>query len=164
MHSDLGRHAAGNPVHEQQWQGFLTLMTGGQLCGVPVLAVRDVIAGSTVTRIPLAPPEIAGNINLRGRIVTAIDLRRRLALPSPPHGQASSLVAVVAEAQNGAYALLVDQALEVLTLDAAEIEALPPTLSTAWRENARGIFRLSGLLMVVLDLDRLLCLERKQIA
>ena len=62
----------------------LTLTVAGQLCGVPVLAVRDVLGPQTITRIPLAPPEVAGSLNLRGRIVTAIDLRRRLSLPPRP--------------------------------------------------------------------------------
>src|SRR6476620_563847 len=60
---------------------FLTLTVAGQLCGVPVLAVRDVLGPQAITRIPLAPQEVAGSLNLRGRIVTAIDLRRRLGLP-----------------------------------------------------------------------------------
>ncbi len=144
---------------EKREQGFLTLMVNGQLCGVPVLAVRDVISNSIVTRIPLAPPEIAGNINLRGRIVTAIDLRRRLSLTPAPAG--SKRVAVVAEEAGGGYALLVDQALEVLTLDMNELEAPPPTLAAAWIEFSSGIFRLPERLMVVLDISRLLFLEPK---
>ena len=148
--------------HEERKLGFLTLMVDGQLCGVPVLAVRDVIADSIVTRIPLSPPEIAGNINLRGRIVTAIDLRRRLSLP--PAAAGSKPIAVVADEAGGAYALLVDQALEVLTLDMNELEAPPPTLGSAWIEFGRGIFRLPGRLMVVLDISRLLFLETKAAA
>jgi purine-binding chemotaxis protein CheW len=62
-------------------QVLVTLTVGEQLCGVPVLAVRDILGEQTITRIPLAPPEIAGSLNLRGRIVTAIDLRKRLRLP-----------------------------------------------------------------------------------
>ncbi len=139
-------------------QGFLTLMVHGQLCGVPVLAVRDVICDSIVTRIPLSPPEIAGNINLRGRIVTAIDLRRRLSLT--PAAAGSKPIAVVCEEAGGGYALLVDQALEVLTLDVNELEAPPPTLGAAWIEFGRGIFRLPERLMVVLDISRLLFLEK----
>ena len=65
-------------------QVLVTLTVADQLCGVPVLAVRDILGEQTITRIPLAPPEIAGSLNLRGRIVTAIDLRRRLQLPPAP--------------------------------------------------------------------------------
>lgn len=155
-------NAAAGSSREERKQGFLTLVVHGQLCGVPVLAVRDVIADSVVTRIPLSPPEIAGNINLRGRIVTAIDLRRRLSLP--PAAGGSKPIAVVADEAGGAYALLVDQALEVLTLDMNELEAPPPTLGAAWIEFGSGIFRLPGQLMVVLDISRLLFLETKAAA
>jgi purine-binding chemotaxis protein CheW len=155
-----------DPAHrssrEEREQGFLTLMVNGQLCGVPVLAVRDVISDSIVTRIPLSPPEIAGNINLRGRIVTAIDLRRRLSLAPAPAG--SKPVAVVAEEAGGSYALLVDQALEVLTLDMNDLETPPPTLGNAWIGFGTGIFRLPGQLMVVLDISRLLFVETKAAA
>src|SRR3954470_14795512 len=65
---------------------FVTLTVADQLCGVPVLSVRDILGEQTITRIPLAPPEIAGSLNLRGRIVTAIDLRCRLQLPPAPDG------------------------------------------------------------------------------
>ena len=154
--------AATGGSREERKQGFLTLIVDGQLCGVPVLAVRDVIADSVVTRIPLSPPEIAGNINLRGRIVTAIDLRRRLSLPAAAAGVKP--IAIVADEAGGAYALLVDQALEVLTLDMNELEAAPATLGGAWIEFGSGIFRLPGQLMVVLDISRLLFLETRAAA
>ena len=66
--------------------GMRTLTLAGQVCGVPVGAVRDILAEQPITRIPLAPPDIAGSLNLRGRIVTSIDLRRRLGLPEPEPG------------------------------------------------------------------------------
>ena len=155
---DQDQTRASGICREKRERGFLTLMVGGQLCGVPVLAVRDVIASSVVTRIPLAPPEIAGNINLRGRIVTAIDLRARLSLAPAP--SCVRPVAVVADEAGGGYALLVDQALEVLTLDLDELERPPPTLGATWIEFASGIFRLPERLMVVLDIGRLLFLDK----
>jgi chemotaxis signal transduction protein len=75
-------------VTKEDNQVLVTLTVGEQLCGVPVLAVRDILGEQTITRIPLAPGEIAGSLNLRGRIVTAIDLRKRLRLPPAPPGQA----------------------------------------------------------------------------
>src|SRR3954463_12451357 len=84
----------------------VTLTVADQLCGVPVLAVRDILGEQVITRIPLAPPEIAGSLNLRGRIVTAIDLPRRLHLPPAPAGQPR--MSVVAEQGGELYALLVD--------------------------------------------------------
>ena len=73
---------------DEEERVFVTLTVADQLCGVPVLAVRDILGEHAITRIPLAPPEIAGSLNLRGRIVTAIDLRRRLRLP-PRAGRTS---------------------------------------------------------------------------
>src|SRR6195952_4076652 len=138
-------------------QVLVTLTVADQLCGVPVLAVRDILGEQIITRIPLAPPEIAGSLNLRGRIVTAIDLRRRLRLPAAPPGQARMFV--VAEQSGELYALLVDQVSEVLSLDASTFERNPPTLERSWADFSTGIFRLDGRLLVVLDVSRLLALS-----
>jgi purine-binding chemotaxis protein CheW len=136
---------------------YVTLMLGGQLCGVPVLSVRDVLADQTIARIPLAPPEVAGNLNLRGRIVTAIDLRARLRLP--PRAPGESSMSIVTEQGSELYALLVDQVSEVVSLPLASLEQNPPTLPALWAEHSRGIYRLDNRLLVVLDVDRLLKLE-----
>jgi purine-binding chemotaxis protein CheW len=135
---------------------FVTLTVADQLCGVPVESVRDVLGEQVITRIPLAPPEIAGSLNLRGRIVTAIDLRRRLGLADAPEGTAR--MSVVAEQGTELYALLVDQVSEVLSLPAESFERNPPTLSPRWAEHAEGIYRLEDRLMVVLDVGKLLAL------
>jgi purine-binding chemotaxis protein CheW len=138
-------------------QVFVTLTVADQLCGVPVLGVRDILGEQSITRIPLAPPEIAGSLNLRGRIVTAIDLRRRLRLPpSPPDCRRMS---VVAEQGGELYALLVDQVSEVMSLPASAFERNPPTLEPAWAAFSTGIYRLADRLLVVLDVGRLLALS-----
>ncbi len=144
------------PATEEN-QVLVTLTVGDQLCGVPVLAVRDVLGEQTITRIPLAPPEIAGSLNLRGRIVTAIDLRQRLRLPTAPPGQPR--MSVVADQGGELYALLVDQVSEVLSLDASAFERNPPTLEKTWAAFSTGIFRLDGRLLVVLDVAKLLALS-----
>ena len=135
---------------------FVSLVLGDQLCGVPVLAVRDILANPVIARIPLAPPEIAGSLNLRGRIVTAVDLRRRLGLPpAPPTLRPMS---IVAEQRGELYALLVDQVAEVLSLSAAQFERNPPTLSPDWARCSAGVYRLQRRSMVVLDVERLLAI------
>ena len=136
---------------------LVTLTVAGQLCGVPVLSVRDVLGEQVITRIPLAPPEVAGSLNLRGRIVTAIDLRRRLRLPPAPSG--TPRMSVVAEQGGELYALLVDQVSEVMTLRASAFERTPPTLPQAWAAFADGVYRLQAGLLVVLDVPRLLALS-----
>jgi purine-binding chemotaxis protein CheW len=135
---------------------FVTLTVADQLCGVPVQSVRDVLGEQVITRIPLAPPEIAGSLNLRGRIVTAIDLRRRMGLPDAPPG--TPRMSVVAEQGNELYALLVDQVSEVLSLPSDSFELNPPTLPAEWAAHSLGIHRLADRLMVVLDVARVLAL------
>ncbi len=136
---------------------FVTLSVDNQLCGIPVLAVRDVLGPQIITRIPLAPPEVAGSLNLRGRIVTAIDLRRRLGLQPQPHGAIQ--MSVVAEQGGELYALLVDQVSEVMSLPRGQFERNPPTLSAEWGRYSSGIYRLQGRLLAVLDISRLLALS-----
>jgi len=135
-------------------ESFVTLTVAEQLCGIPVLGVRDILGEQTITRIPLAPPEIAGSLNLRGRIVTAIDLRRRLNLPPPSAGTVR--MSVVAEQGGELYALLVDQVSEVMSLKGSAFERNPPTLPPAWARFSNGVYRLQDRLLVVLDVGRLL--------
>ena len=135
---------------------FVTLTVADQFCGIPVLGVRDILGAQVITRIPLASPEIAGSLNLRGRIVTAIDLRRRLGLADAPDGAAR--MSVVAEQGGELYALLVDQVSEVMSLPATFFEPNPPTLPPPWSEFSAGIYRLQDRLLVVLDVGRLLSL------
>lgn len=133
---------------------FVTLTVAGQLCGIPVLTVRDILGPQAVTRVPLAPPEVAGSLNLRGRIVTAIDLRRRLGLAAA--ADSARAMSVVVETGGELYSLLVDQVGEVLSLEGDGREPNPPTLDARWRGVSSGVHRLQGQLMIVLDVDRVL--------
>lgn len=135
---------------------FLTLTVAGQLCGVPVLSVRDILGAQVITRVPLAPPEVAGSLNLRGRIVTAIDLRRRLGLPERAAG--ATAMSVVVEQNGELYSLLSDSVGEVLPLRTEGFAANPPTLDPVWREVSRGVHRQDGQLLIVLDVDRVLAI------
>ena len=119
-----------------------------------MLAERDVLGPQAITRIPLAPAEVAGSLNLRGRIVTAIDLRGRLDLPPAPPGE--KRMSVVAEQGGELYALLVDTVSEVMSLDKSLFERNPPTLEREWAAFSSGIYRLDGRLLVILDVARLL--------
>jgi purine-binding chemotaxis protein CheW len=135
---------------------YVTMTVHGQLCGISVLRVRDIIITPAMTRIPLSPPEIAGSLNLRGRIVTAIDLRRRLDLPARNGGDPG--MSVVVERQGDLYSLIVDTVREVITIADHLIDPNPPTLASAWCAFSGGILRLKTELLVVLDTDRLLAL------
>ncbi len=146
-----------NDIADNEEHVFVTLTVADQLCGVPVLGVRDILGEHKITRIPLAPPEIAGSLNLRGRIVTAIDLRRRLHLPESATG--TPRMSVVAEQGGELYALLVDQVSEVMSLKANAFERNPPTLPPEWTQFSTGIYRLDNRLLVVLDVSKLLSLN-----
>ena len=136
---------------------FLTLTVAGQACAVPVLMVRDVLGAHAITRIPMAPGEVAGSLNLRGRIVTALDLRLRLGLP-PREAEAPPAMSVVVEQSGELYALLVDQVGEVAPLPAVGFAANPPTLDPLWREVSRGVHRREGHLVIALDVGRVLAI------
>ena len=147
--------ARGMSGHEQGGESVLvTLTVADQLFAVPVSAVRDVLDDQIITPVPLAPREVAGHLNLRGRIVTAICLRRRLGLPERAHG--GSRMAVVAEHAGEYYALLVDSVGEVLSLDSGLHEPPPATMPPAVAAFAHGVFRLPERLLLLLSVERLL--------
>jgi purine-binding chemotaxis protein CheW len=133
---------------------YVTATVGGQLFGLPISRVQDVFAPDRLTRVPLAPPEIAGLLNLRGRIVTAIDLRRRLGLGAPA-GDAPRM-AVGVEWKGESYGLLIDVIGEVLKLPMSDREDNPVNLDPGLARVSAGVHRLDGKLLVVLDVDRVL--------
>lgn len=141
---------------------FVSITIGKQSFGIPVLLVHDVLGPQRITRIPLAPKEVAGSLNLRGRIVTAIQVRRRLGLdPLPADAETMS---VVVEHQGELYSLIVDGVGEVLTLYDHDFESHPPTMSQRVREVSTGIYRLKDALLVVLDVPSLLDFVRAEAA
>ena len=135
-------------------QEFVTFTIAEQLFGIPVLKVQDVLSSYQITRIPLAPPEIMGSLNLRGRVVTAIDMRARLGLPERSDGNES--MSIVADHEGELYSLVVDTVGEVLALSAETSDRNPPTLDPKFRAVSDGIYRLDEKLLVVLDVNRLL--------
>jgi len=142
-------------------QEYVTFKIANQLFGIPVLKVQDILSWHSITPIPLAPPEIAGSLNLRGRIVTAMDVRRRLGLPPANKGKSMS---IVAEHDGELYSLMVDTVGEVLALKPNDFERNPPTLDPTFREYSSGIYRLDDQLLVVLDVNRLLDYGAEQAA
>lgn len=138
-------------------QDFVTVVLDGQQVGIPVLEVHDVLNAQKITVIPRAPDWVAGVLNLRGRIVTAIDLRRRLGLPPLEEGKSS--MSVVVEHNEEPYSLQIDKVGEVLSLDDQLFEKNPVTLEPRWREVSIGIYRLKDQLLPILDVDRLLAFE-----
>lgn len=141
---------------------FLSLVVGGQWFGIPVLKVQDVLAKQRVAPIPLSPPEVAGSINLRGRIVTVIDMRVKLGLG--PAAEDISPMSVVVEYRDEAYSILVDEVGDVLELKDSDYEPNPVTLEQPWRDLCDGLFRLEDHLLLVLDIERFIGLPERQAA
>jgi purine-binding chemotaxis protein CheW len=141
---------------------YVTATVGGQCFGLPILRVQDVFVPERLTWVPLAPPEIAGVLNLRGRIVTMIDMRLRLALqdataPARP-------MAIGVEVKGESYGLLVDSVGEVLKLADNAFEQNPVHLDAQLAALSAGVYRLEGSLLLVLDLDKVLDIDRSAVA
>ena len=133
---------------------YVTIFISDQLFGLPISRVHDVFVPESVTRVPLSQTEIAGVLNLRGRIVTAIDMRKRLGIK--PLENANSLMAIGIEFREESYGLIIDSVGEVLDLTEASREAVPSNLDPRWADVAAGVHRLENDLMVILDVDRVL--------
>ena len=138
----------------QDLKEYVTAMIGGQLFGLPILRVQDVFVPERLTRVPLAPPEVAGVLNLRGRIVTLIDMRSLLGLERRQGREQPMAIGV--ERAGESYGLLVDSVGEVLKLGDAAREPNPVNLDPRLARVSAGIHRLEGQLLIVVDVDRVL--------
>ena len=133
---------------------YVTAVVGGELIGLPILRVQDVFMPEGVTRVPLAPPEVAGVINLRGRLVTLIDLRCRFGMP--PRAEGAAAMAIGVESGSESYGLMIDAIGEVLRLSDADREPNPVNLDPGLATISSGIHRLDGRLLMVIDVERVL--------
>ncbi len=131
---------------------YATFFVDGLFFGIEVLQVQEVLRYQEMTRVPLAPDVIEGLINLRGQIVTAIDMRRRLRLRPRPEGLMP--MSMVVRAADGAVSLLVDEIGDVLEVDAECFERPPDNLDAVSRELIRGVYKLKDRLLLVLDTER----------
>jgi purine-binding chemotaxis protein CheW len=131
---------------------YATFFVDGLFFGVEVLQVQEVLRYQEMTPVPLAPEVIEGLINLRGQIVTAVDMRRRLKLKPRPEGQ-TPMNTVVRTAE-GAVSLLVDEIGDVLEVEAETFEATPDNVDPAARELLRGVYKLKDRLLLILDTEK----------
>lgn len=132
---------------------YCTFLLGDRFYGVDVLRVQEVVRDQPRTRVPLAPPVVLGLINLRGQIVTALDLHAKLAAPRP--ATTAETLNVVLSGEDGAVSFAVDQIGDVTELDAARLLPPPETLDGPARELIEGVYLLPDRLLVVLDPDRI---------
>ena len=131
---------------------FCTFFLNGLFFGVEVLKVQEVIRYQKMTRVPLASRTVEGLINLRGQIVTAVDLRRRLDLP--PRAGDTLPTNVVVRTEDGAVSLLVDEIGDVVEIADDIYERPPETLKGVARELVTGVYKLKERLLLILDTEK----------
>ena len=141
---------------------YSTFYVGGFFFGIEVLQVQEVLRYQKMTRIPLAPDVIEGLINLRGQIVTAIDMRRRLGL-EPRSGDETPMNMVV-RTDEGAVSLLVDEIGDVIEVSAETFEPPPDNVDPAVRELIRGVHKLEDRLLLVVDTEKTVDLTAEEVA
>jgi purine-binding chemotaxis protein CheW len=138
---------------------FCTFKLGDYFFGIDILQVQEIIRRLTFTRIPLAPPLIQGLVNLRGQIVTAIDLRQRLGLPDRAEG--ASPIHVVVHLEDGSASLLVDEIGDMMELEDQAFEGVPDTVQGQARDLISGVYKLDQRLLLVLDIAKTVTLDAK---
>jgi purine-binding chemotaxis protein CheW len=138
---------------------YVTFTSGSQLFGLPIDRIQDVFAVGKITRVPLAASEIEGVLNLRGRIITVINLANRLQLSSSSDTMERMVIGVEVGAES--FGILVDNVGEVLALADQDREPIPTNLGRSLSSMTAGIFRLDQQLLVVLDADRILDLRSR---
>lgn len=147
-------HLTDSEINSELMNEYVSVRIGDQLFGAPVLEIREVFTPQSVTSVPMAPAEVAGLLNLRGRIVTAIDVRRRLGLP--PRDADDKGMALGVERGSEIFGLIVDSVGEVLRRPSAELEPVPAHVDAKWRSMVKGVHRLEKELLAVLDVSAVL--------
>ncbi|MBN9542479.1 MAG: chemotaxis protein CheW [Alphaproteobacteria bacterium] len=146
-------HASLKASVEKDVNEYVTMNIAGQKFGLAVNKIRDILAKQKITPIPLAPHQVAGSLNLRGRIITAIDLR--IVLDLPVKVQIQDAMNIVIEVHDDMYSLIVDGVGDVLNIATSKILTSQENLSEKWRQLAQGIYPLTEELLVILDVDKI---------
>lgn len=141
---------------------FLTAYVNDHYLGIPISSIQDVIGPQPITKIPLSRNAVAGVLNLRGRIVTAIDMHERL--EEPKDETLRGLMGVIIEHHDELFSLLVDHVEDVMTIEFDAIEKVPPTLNPLWQSVCTGVYQLQGKIMILLDVPRILDLDQVRAA
>ena len=145
----------GKAVSTRNEEQLVTMTVDGQLFGLPILSVQDIVETHKITQVPRTPSAISGIMNLRGRIVTVINLRRILGRSD----DSNSRMGVTVEFKGDLYTILVDQIGEVRLLNRSDFESAPATLDAKLKQLCTGIYRLDGELLAVLDVNQILSPE-----
>ena len=139
---------------------YVTFQVAGQTLGIPVQEVVEVLPEQTIALVPLAPRAVAGLLNLRGQIVTAIDVRRKLALKDQASGSAHMNIVVSHRAE--LFSLVVDSVGDVMTMEQEAFGEPPATLSAEWKSCCTGVYRMKRGLLVVINVSALVDFERQE--
>jgi len=146
-----------SPKGAEHSRQYSTFYVADLFFGIDVLNVQEVLRYQEMTRVPLAPDVIEGLINLRGQIVTAVDLRRRLNVK--PRENGSTPMNIVVRSEEGAVSLLVDEISDVLEVNPASYEPPPQNLPPEQRELIEGLYKLDGRLLLILNTERVLQIQ-----
>lgn len=141
-------------------QQLVVFQLGAELYGVEIARVHEIIRLQTVTRVPRAPAFVDGVINLRGKVIPVVDLRRRFGLASADHSRASRIVVV--EIGDQVVGVVVDGVSEVLRVNTAVVEPPSPVVAGIDSEYLNGIAKLPDRLVILLDLDRILARDERR--
>jgi purine-binding chemotaxis protein CheW len=136
---------------------FCTFMVDGLYCGLEIAYVQEILEGQHIVPVPLAPPVVSGLINLRGQIITALDMRRRMNMPDRPAGQEPAVIVV--QTEEGAMSLLVDEIGDVSPVPDATFEPAPDTVPEDIRKLIFGTCKLKERLLIILNLHTILMPE-----
>jgi purine-binding chemotaxis protein CheW len=139
---------------------LVVFQLGAEFYGVEIARVHEIIRLQAVTRVPRAPAFVEGVINLRGKVIPVVDLRRRFGLPTADHTRASRIVVV--EIGDQVVGVVVDGVSEVLRVNGATVEPPSPVVAGIDSEYIHGIAKLDDRLVILLDLDRVLALADRR--
>lgn len=144
------------PSADDDAKMFVTFYVSGQMFGLEVTHVHEIFFPEAIYRVPMAPRQVAGLINLRGRIVTVIDMRDKLSLDEGEDDRSERRPSITTDKDGELYSLWIDKIGDILEVAPERLRPVPPTVSANWRQVARAVCQLDGALLIVLDLDALL--------
>ena len=141
---------------------LLTCCVAGEWLALPVEELSEVVTPQTTTVIPLAPNAVNGLINLRGKILTELDMRRILELP--PRDEYSIYRTIILEGNEGeSFGLTVDSVGEVISMDANGFERTPDSLADCWKNICHGVLKLERSIIILLDVDKLISKSMQEV-
>jgi purine-binding chemotaxis protein CheW len=146
-------------AHDDHLLQLVTFRIGEEEFGVNILQVQEIIRMLDITKVPKAPDFVEGVINLRGKVIPVIDLRKRFGLPARERDKMSRIIVV--EIGTTVVGFIVDAVSEVLRLPASTVEPPPPVVAGLDAEYISGVGKLDDRLLIMLDMDRLLSRDEK---